>query len=297
MKNLQIRNQLLIIFTLIILAFSAVLFLGLDKYAKDLALNTAAEKAELLLAHQRAIRSYTIENVRPLINQNDADKFISESVPAFAAQTVMGHLNKSYPGYGYREAVENPTNPADALAPWERQLLSQYQSGAIEGRQTQERRTAEGMVYSIAEPIIITNPACLSCHSTAANAPASLVAKFPEGGGFGWELNKPLGIQSVTVPIELATLNKNEIRTRLVTAIALGLVLALLSLAIIVHMKVSGPLKKLSVAASKLSMGSKVVAGDFPDNSAEMRDIKLSLGRLFASVKRKMKNAGSGAAR
>jgi len=287
-KKLKIRNQLFIIFTLIILAFSAVLFFGLDRYANDLALNTAAEKAELMLAHQRAIRSYTVENISPLIDQSNSERFISESVPAFAAQSVMGTLNNSYPGYEYREAVENPTNPKDALEPWEETLLNRYRSGELEGRHAEERLTDTGKVYTITEPIIITNPACLACHSTAANAPPSLVAKFPLGGGFGWKLNEPLGIQSMTVPIEVATSNKNKIRTRLSIAIGIGLFLAFICFAIIVHVKVSGPINKISVAASKLSMGSKVTAKDFPDNSAEMIDIKLSLGRLFSAVKRKV---------
>ena len=288
MKNLKIRSQLIIIFTLIILAFSAILFFGLDRYSRDLALNTASEKAELLLAHQRAVRTYTIENVRPLLKQLQSDQFISEQIPAFSAQTVMGHLNKSYPGFDYREAMEDPTNPNDRLQKWEKELLELYQSGKASGRQARQRVTSGGKLFSIAEPIIVTNPACLACHGDRENAPPSLLAKFPGGGGFGWQLNRPLGIQSVTVPIEEATLNANQIRIRLITIIGFGLLSTLIALAFIVHVKVSGPINQLSLAASKLSMGKRVNRDDFPDNSAEMNDIKLSLRRLIAAVSRKL---------
>lgn len=289
MNKLKLRSQLIIIFTLVILAFSGVLFFGLDRYSKELALSNAAEKAELLLAHQRAIRSYTIENLRPILSGVESDTFISEQIPAFSAQTVMGHLNRNYPGYDYREAVENPTNPADRLEPWEEELLEGYRSGQFEGRQTRERTTPGGRVYSIADPIIVSNPACLACHGSPEAAPASLRASFPDGGGFGWRLNTPLGIQSITVPIEEATLGADEIRLRLIGAIALGLLLTLITLAFIVHFKVSGPINRLSLAASKLSMGNRVSGDDFPDSSAEMTDIKLSLRRLITMINLKMK--------
>ncbi len=290
MKNYKIRNQLIIIFTLIILAFSAILFFGLDRYSKDLALNTAAEKAELLLAHQRSVRTYTIENIRPLVKKLESDQFISEQIPAFSAQTVMSHLNKSYPGFDYRESMENPTNPNDQLEPWEQELLKSYQSGQITGRQSRERVTSKGRLYSIAEPIVITNPACLACHGDKNSAPPSLLTKFPQGGGFGWILNRPLGIQSVTVPIDEATVNASQIRVRLISIIGFGLLFTLVALAFIVHFKVSGPINQLSMAATKLSMGNRITQDDFPDNSAEMTDIKLSLQRLVMAVRSKMRS-------
>lgn len=289
MKNLKMRTQLIIIFTLIIIGFSAILYFGLDRYSRDLALNTASDKAELLLAHQRAVRSYTVENVRPLVKQVGTDSFHSEQIPAFAAQTVMGYLNNTYPGYDYREAMANPTNPKDQLEQWETDLLEGYQSGEFNGRQSRERTTAAGPVYSITEPIVITNPACLACHGVKEDAPPGMLAKFPGGGGFGWTLNTPLGIQSVTVPIQEATLNANEIRERLIGIIGLGLLITLIALAFIVHVKVSGPVNRLSLAASKLSSGLPVTPDDFPDNSVEMTNIKLSIRRLVTGFNSKLR--------
>ena len=289
MNTLKLRNQLIIIFTLVILVFTGILYIGLERYAKDLALSNAADKAELLLAHQRAIRTYTVKNVRPLVNQAQSDTFISESVPAFAAQTVMGHLNDSYPGYDYREAVEDPTNPKDRLEPWERVLLTQYQSGDISGRQTLERSTTKGEFYSIAEPIIISNPACLACHSDPEIAPPLLLSTFPGGGGFNWQLNVPLGIQSVTVPINVATVGADKIRARLILVVGSGLLFTLFALAFIVHFRVSKPIHRLSIAASKLSMGNEITQDDFPDSSAEMTDIKISLKRLLLSFQRRIR--------
>jgi len=290
MKNLTMRSQLIIIFTLIIIGFSAILFFGLDRYSRDLALNNASDKAELLLAHQRAVRSYTIENVRPLVRQVDSGDFHSEQIPAFAAQTVMANLNKSYPGYDYREAMLDPTNPKDLLEPWEKELLEGYRNGEFDSRQTRERLTDKGPVFSIAEPIVITNPACLTCHGVKEDAPPSMLQKFPGGGGFGWTLNTPLGIQSVTVPIEEAILSANKIREQLIGIIGLGLLVTLIALAFIVHIKVSGPVNQLSLAASKLSSGQPVTPDDFPDNSIEMTNIKLSIRRLVTSFNSKLRS-------
>ena len=190
---------------LLILSATALYFLN-DQARKEAIIN-----ANLLLNTMLAVREYTVSNVRPLIDQENADQFISESVPAFSAHSVIENLRKNYPEYSYREAVQNPTNPNDALDNWERNLVDEFKSDRSK-KEIVKERVIDGTPYlTISKPIIITNPGCLSCHSTPEAAPEKLVEKYGSVGGFGWRLNEVLGVQTVRVPTafsERAIMNK-----------------------------------------------------------------------------------------
>jgi Protein of unknown function (DUF3365) len=92
-------------FNLVILA---VFFIGLGvtayvsyellhKNARDEVLRNAGVMMEAALS----MRGYTVGHVRPLLPY-DPDKFLPESVPAFAATQIMGLLGKKYPDYAYK---------------------------------------------------------------------------------------------------------------------------------------------------------------------------------------------------
>ena len=60
----------------------------------------------------------------------DPDKFLPQSVPAFAATEIMHLLRKKYPDYAYKEAALNPTNPRNKAVDWESDILNTFRSDA-----------------------------------------------------------------------------------------------------------------------------------------------------------------------
>src|SRR5262245_10654066 len=65
--------------------------------------------AGVMMEASLSMRSYTVGHVRPNLPY-DVEKFLPESVPAFAATEIMTLLRKKYPDYAYKEAALNPTN-------------------------------------------------------------------------------------------------------------------------------------------------------------------------------------------
>ena len=76
-------------------------------------------EATLIMRSGTAVRGYTQNEIRPLIIDQLAVRFLPHSVPSYSAQTVLHQLQKDFPDYSYKEAALNPTNPADRATNWE----------------------------------------------------------------------------------------------------------------------------------------------------------------------------------
>ena len=136
------------------------------------------DQADLIMQEALAVRSYTVNEVRPLLRQLNDGKFHPQTVPAYSATQTANLLRRSRPNYSYKEAVFNPTNPRDKATPAEEQIINRFIAdpnlNEIVGN-----ITVNGVesLY-IAHPIRITNPACLACHSEPQNAPVHRCARF-----------------------------------------------------------------------------------------------------------------------
>lgn len=177
-------------------------------YVKELAtknaLSSVTHEAQLLLEQAIALRKYTVSEISPLLRSDDGyAEFHAQSVPAYAATQVSNFFKENRPEYNYKEAVFNPTNPRDNAAPWEERIINQFINDESLTRIVGKRRVNRTKVLYIAQPIKITNPACLSCHSVPEAAPASMIEQYGDKRGFGWKLNEIVGIQMMTVPFTL----------------------------------------------------------------------------------------------
>jgi len=104
--------------------------------------------------------------------------------------TAAGHLAK------FRMTSDRFMNPANAPTRFELAAIeSLRESGGVEMSEIKGDR----LLYSRR---ITATPACMACHDTAAKAPASVRAHYPEGsGGYGYKLGEMVGVISVSVPI------------------------------------------------------------------------------------------------
>jgi diguanylate cyclase (GGDEF)-like protein len=178
----------------------------LDEEARAETVNNAL----LMMESALAVRSYTIDMVQPLLSAHNATDFKSASVPAFAATQTFKRLQKKYPDFDYREAVLNPTNRDNLARDWEVKLIEQFQRDPAQTEFVGERSTVAGPSLYVAHPIQIKNPACLACHSTPLAAPASLIQKYGDKGGFGWQHNELIGVQVVSVPMAVPMAQANR---------------------------------------------------------------------------------------
>ena len=142
------------------------------------------ENAKLLVDSALAVREYTSTNIAPLLETQIRYEFRPEMVSAFSAIEVLKKLRDANPEYKqflYREAVLNPTNPANKAVDWENDVISAFRNGTVKPPLSGERDTPNGPMLFFAKPLKI-GEACLRCHDTAEPYLAIIV-----GGGLRLE--------------------------------------------------------------------------------------------------------------
>jgi len=158
--------------------------------------------ARIMMAAAKSARSYTVQQVRPLLRQVDTDSFLPQTVPAYSATESMKYLRKTFPDYTYKEAVLNPTNPEHKAADWEEDVIQYFRTYEV-AEYSGVRETPTGQYLFLGRPFKITNEGCLACHSTPEVAPASMVKLYGPNNGFGWKHNEIVGAQLVNVPMTI----------------------------------------------------------------------------------------------
>jgi HAMP domain-containing protein len=248
------------------------------------ALQSAAGNARLLLTTAVAIRSYTSEQVLPNLEKLPGDRFYEETIPSFAAQSIYRRVQASYPAYTYREPALNPTNPSDRPTAFEVELINRFRAdpGLTELKGTRE--DAQGSVFYFARPIKITQPACLSCHSTPDRAPAAMLAKYGSANGFGWNLNETVGIQTLTVPVAEELRGAVELTMSLAGGLLLVFLVTYCAVRFSLNVVLVRPLLTLARAAEVASRTADERVSLPRSGAHEIRSLSDSIERLRISL-------------
>ena len=192
----------LAMFLVFALGFAGASFL-IEKILLENAKDEVALKARIMMEAARSVRSYTVEEIRPLLQQIKTAEFLSQTVPAYAATENMKRLRKIYPEYTYKEAALNPTNPEHKAASWEEDIIQYFRNHEDVTEYSGVRSTPTGQYLFLSTPFKITNTGCLVCHSTPAAAPAAMVKKYGVQNGYGWKHNEIIGAQIVNIPMAI----------------------------------------------------------------------------------------------
>ncbi len=253
------------------------------------AMDEILEHARLTMEKAIAVRTYTNEQIKPLLETQMKYSFLPQSIPAYSATEVLNQLSKAFPDYAYKEATLNPTNPRDRAVDWEADIVGRFRTQADQKELVGQRDTPLGRVLYIARPLRITNPACLVCHDTIERAPKTLIDKYGQANGFGWKLNEVIGAQVVSVPMSVPLTRADQTFRVFITSLvgiflAVGVVLNLMLWALVIR-----PVTKLSALADRVSMG-EMNAPEFKGGGRdEIGRLTQSLTRMRRSLEQAMK--------
>jgi len=278
-------------FNLVLIAVFLVGFAAAGMISRQLLQDNARDEvvrnARLMMEAALAARSYTVTQIKPLLDPRLDEVFLPQSVSAYAATEILSAVQKKHPGYSYKEATLNPTNPRDRTTDWEADIVHQFRNNASVTEVISEREGATGRQLYIAHPIQITNGACLACHSLPAAAPASMLKIYGEANGFGWKHNEIVGAQVVTVPMDVPVLNADRaLKTFLISlAGVFGLVFVVLN--IMLSWMIVRPIRKMSQAADQVSTGDF----DVPEFKEGGKDEVAVLGGAFNRMRRSLDKA------
>jgi HAMP domain-containing protein len=245
------------------------------------------QEAAIMMAQAIAIRTYTNKEIRPLLAEQMQHRFLPDSVPSWAAQTNFHMMSKQFPDYDYKEAALNPTNLEDRASDWEADIINQFRHNAELTEFATVRDTPAGPILSVSRPLRIVDKDCLVCHTTAAEAPPTMVAIYGSTNGYGWKLNEVIGAQIVSVPMQVPLDRANHLFLIYVGGLTIVFGITILLLNLLLHFVIIRPIRRMSTIASEISLGNTSA----PEFTAKGHDEVASLAQSFNRMRRSLVNA------
>jgi protein-histidine pros-kinase len=256
----------------------------MNRFLEENAREEVLESARIMMQSAIAVRGYTVGEIRPLLALQQRRKFLPQTVPAYAAHRYVYELQKEYPEYSYREAVLNPTNPADRTTEWEADIVNWFRNHDEPAELIGVRDTPTGPSMYLSRPIKITNPDCLSCHSTPAQAPQTMIDAYGSANGFGWKLNEVVGAQIVSVPMSVPLERAHDTFLIVLGALVAVFALIVVLLNLMLHFIVVKPLKSMAQKANDISMGALDVQELDVKGKGEVAVLAQSFNRMHRSL-------------
>jgi HAMP domain-containing protein len=262
---------------------------GAYKVLTDEAVESSARDARIMMEQASAIRTYTAEAIKPLLEQQMKVQFLPHSIPSFAAQSNFRLVQKKLPEYSYREPTLNPTNVNDRAVDWEAVIINAFREHSDKTETLEMRDTPAGKFLTLARPLKVGSAACLTCHSTPDAAPPTMVALYGTQNGFGWKQGEIVGAQVVSIPLAVPLQRAYNTLFLLMGALAVAFLVILLIVDMLLRVLVVKPVIGISEMASDVSMG-KLDAPEFTSNSQdEIGSLAASFNRMRRSLQNAMK--------
>ena len=260
----------------------------LDRLLGNVATARINNQARALMETMLAVRQYADEKTTPIIepiNFQQAERFLPESVPSYAAKSVFGVMETmpQFRNYRYREAVTNPTNLEDLPSELEAAIIQRFRANPKLQEVSGDNINPVLSFHYTARPLTVTSASCLRCHSTPEQAPLSLLNAYGPKNGFNWKVGDIIGAQVVKVPLGEINATKEELKKSLLGLILVGLItLAAVMFVALDHLLVR-PLAKFSVVADSASQSPNSVSFPKPGAIEELNRLQRSLERLRVS--------------
>jgi HAMP domain-containing protein len=261
--------------------------------ANELLLRNARDEilqnAKIMMDAALAVRSYTVTQIKPLLDNQSKYEFLPQQVPAFAANEYFDVLRKTYPAYTYKEATLNPTNPRNRATDWEADIVNMFRNTPTLSEWVGERDSQYGRTLFLARPMAVYSASCLPCHSQVSAAPRTMIARYGEANGFGWQLNEIIAAQIVSVPMDVAIKRAHD-TFRVFLWLLVGLfVFLFLALYVQLHTQVVRRIRRLAAIADRVSMGDMEAPEFATRGKDEIATLAQSFGRMRKSLVQALK--------
>lgn len=262
-------------------------YFAADRLLKENAQIEIQGNARIMMESAMAVRTYTSKQINPLLKTQMRYEFLPQSVAAYSATEYFNNLRQKFPDYSYKEATLNPTNPRDRAVDWEVDVVNHFRENGDSKELMGERDAATGRTMYLARPLRILDAACLQCHSSVDQAPQTMLDKYGNANGFGWQLKDVVGAQIVSVPYELPMKRADEALRKFVYLLVALFAFLFIAVNLSLVLMVVRPVRKLSQLADQVSMG----AMDTPEFPIRSSDEIGALGASFNRMRRSLVEA------
>lgn len=254
---------------------------------KENAREEVIRHAGMMMQAALAMRSYTVKEIRPLLQDHLKREFLPQTVPSYAATQNFNALRENNPEYTYKEATLNPTNPRDRATDWESDVITQFRNNEGLGEVIGERDTPTGRSLYLARPIRIKNEGCLACHSTIDKAPKTMLKVYGDANGFGWKFDEVVGSQIVSVPLSLPEKNANKAFAVFMGSMVAIFITIFVILNVMLRKIVIKPVMKIAYIADEVSKGNT----EAPHFDIKKKDEIASLAQAFERMRISLEKA------
>ena len=253
------------------------------------AIDESLQNARIMIEGASAIRTYTAESIRPLLEQQMKVQFLPYSIPSFAAQSNFKLVQRKLPEYTYREPTLNPTNTNDRAIDWEADIVNDFRNDPSKQEIVTVRDTPSGRFLTLARPLKVGSPACLTCHSTPEAAPPTMVALYGPQNGFGWKQGEIVAAQVVSIPLAVPLGRAYQALFWFMVALAGTFIVIIVIVDLLLRAFVVRPVVKISETASSVSMGKLDTPEFVRDSNDEIGSLSMSFNRMRRSLQNAMK--------
>jgi protein-histidine pros-kinase len=259
-------------------------------FLQDSAREQVLQQARLMMDAARATRTYTAQQITPLLAARAAYRrsFPPQMVAAYSAKEIFSSLRAKASLYTYKEAALNPTNPRDRALDWEAELIESFHNHPALEEATGIRQSAEGPSLYLAHPLKM-EPACEECHSTPSAAPASMLKIYGRDNGFNWQAGDTIAAQIVSVPMALPVAIANRAFRSLMISLVGAALATFLVLDLFIIMVVIRPVTRLSAVAEEISKGALTVPELEVKGGDEVALLTRSFNRMVLSLAKAIK--------
>ena len=263
-----------------------------DQILKQNAREEVVQNARIMMESALGARTYTAENVKPLLTLQMKRQFLPQTISAYAARESFKAFRTNFPDYIYKEAALNPTNPNDRATDWEADIIHEFRNNPDRKELVVVRDTPTGQMLNLARPLGIYDEGCLTCHGKVDDAPKTMTDIYGVNNGFGWKLKEIVGAQVVTVPMSLPLERARQAFITFMILLGGVFVLLLILLNILLHFVVIRPVVRMADIANEVSMGKPDVPEYVRKGGDEISSLSQSFNRMRLSLENAMKMLG-----
>ncbi|BCB95167.1 sensor histidine kinase [Dissulfurispira thermophila] len=262
LRNLTLSTKFTLAIGFILLTFCVIFSLLIYLHLKNRVIEDANEKTRIIMTQINAVGDYIKHTLRPkmfevLPNVQNKEEFVVEAMSTtHVTQEVMKRFNADMKDYVFKRVSDNPLNPMDKADELHERLIAFFRENKWQ-RSWNGIIKAEDKEFLIRVKAIIVEKGCLKCHGAPSTAPKGLIKKYGTKSGFRWKEGDIIGVESVTVPIDIAIGQIKEIAISTFVFGFITLLFLFISLQGAFWSLVSRPLSKLTSVFKGIANGTE----------------------------------------
>ena len=296
--NRSITTQFTIVFVVALLLVVGSFYLVLDSVYRTELKSQAETVADNVDAFGTWVSQYgrvwVKDNDKSFLGQVTLTTIAADGAVAAPAPADLWHFYSKNPALAQREfseVVEKSTSPAKFRMTSHNFMNPVNKPDAFEAKALDQIRSKHLTEYYEVLPdgfryarTLYEKPSCLACHASAESAPADVKIRYGTERGFGFKEGEVAGIISVRLPIRSFW----QVATSVVGPVQIALLVAAFLVAVLfIQFAVVRPIRRLTVAAERISIGEAADLGTAAINRKsrnEVHQLILATERLRASM-------------